>query len=380
VAGAPAAAEQLWDTALADALDGRRVASVYQPIVDVSRRVVAGYEALTRFDAGPDGPRGGPDAWFAAAARRGLVAELDAVAVRSALSRRADLPPNCFLSVNLEPESIGHPVVDAVLDREGRLDGLVIEVTEHREIADEAGFAAVLDRFRAAGALIAVDDAGAGHAGLTQILLMRPGVLKLDRALVENIDHDEAKSALVEMLGLFANRVDAWLLAEGVETIGEARRIEELGVPLAQGYLYARPGAPWAEIAPAALAELRQADPPAASAGLHRLVAPATTITLDEVPTASRHLAERADQALVVVDEHRRPLGLLTPDSALARTLVESLRVNLHTSPAELAHRLATRSGADLSAPVLVTDDRGHLVGVVTLARLLRHLAGGEQG
>jgi CBS domain-containing protein len=258
----------------------------------------------------------------------------------------------------------------------GRLDGLVVEITEHREISDVEGFDRALDRFRTAGARIAVDDAGAGHAGLAQILWMRPGILKLDRSLVEDIDHDEAKSAMVEMLGLFASRVDAWLLAEGVETVGEARRIEQLGVPLAQGYLYARPAPAWAEISPDAVAAMRQNEVRRSDGGLRQLLSPVPTISGDQVAAAAAMVAESSDRIVVVVDDGR-PVGVLTPDSALARTLVEGLRANVNTTPAELAHRLGTRTALDTSTPVLVTDDRGRYVGVVTVARLLIHLAGG---
>ena len=79
--------------------------------------------------------------------------------------------------------------------------------------------------------------------------------------------------------------------------------------------------------------------------------------------------------ALVEVDEQGRPLGLVTPESALAGTLVEALTTNVHTSPIELASRVATQSPPDTSTPVLVTDNSGRYLGVVTIARLLHHLA-----
>ncbi len=76
----------------------------------------------------------------------------------------------------------------------------MIEITEHRPW-DWAALEGVVNNLRAGGALFAVDDAGAGYAGLQQILQLRPAILKLDRALVAGIDGDEAKVALVEMLG-----------------------------------------------------------------------------------------------------------------------------------------------------------------------------------
>jgi EAL domain-containing protein (putative c-di-GMP-specific phosphodiesterase class I)/CBS domain-containing protein len=366
-------ADPAWDALLRRAVQGHGITPVFQPIVDVRRRVVAGYEALSRFSGAPGV---GPDAWFAAAALRGIVAQLEAATLRAALARRADLPPNCFLTVNVEPESVLDPGVRAVLDAQGRLDGLALEITEHRPIDDPEHFVAALDRFRAAGALIAVDDAGAGHAGLQQILLLRPGILKLDRALVEGIDYDESKAAMVEMLGLFANRIDAWLLAEGVETLAEARRLEQLGVPLAQGYLYSRPQQPWASIDPDTLRSLRELAPSTERSGLFGLVAPAPTVPPGHPLASARDLvAASRSRVAVTLDEAGRPTGVLTADSLLAGTTFDPLRVNVHSSPAELARRLATRSPADTSTPAVVTDNAGRYLGVVTVERLLHHLS-----
>ena len=82
--------------------------------------------------------------------------------------------------MNVEPESIGHPLVAEVFAEAGDLRGIVVEVTERREADDPAAFARVLDTWRGLGAKVAVDDAGAGHSGLQKILAVRPDFLKLD--------------------------------------------------------------------------------------------------------------------------------------------------------------------------------------------------------
>jgi EAL domain-containing protein (putative c-di-GMP-specific phosphodiesterase class I) len=357
-----------WDDLLELAIRGEGVRAEFQPIVDVRRRVVAGYEALSRFDLAPGL---GPDLWFAAAARRGVAAQLERAALRAALAHRGDLPPNCFLTLNVEPASLADPGVVELLAGQGHLGGLVIEVTEHREIEDLDRLDAVLDRLRAAGALVAVDDAGAGHSGLQQILRLRPSILKLDRSLVEGLDTDEAKVALAEMLGTFANRVDAWLLAEGVETAAEAQRVEQLGIPLGQGWFYARPAPPFCSL-DRAVAELPRVEGRGRQ-GLHHLVHP-----LESVPAGAGRdvVATRHGAVVVEIDGDGRPLGLMTTDSALADTLVQPLRANVHTTPAELASRLATQTPPDTSSPVIVTDNAGRYLGIVTVQRLLHHLSG----
>jgi EAL domain-containing protein (putative c-di-GMP-specific phosphodiesterase class I) len=361
-----------WDGLLARAIGGDGVRAVFQPVVDLARLTVVGYEALARFDAVAGV---GPDRWFAAAARRGLVPELEAATLRAGLASWPDLPRSCFLAVNVEPESLlQRPVLDVLLGV-GDLGGLVVEVTEHRPIDDPGALTAALDRLRGAGARIAVDDAGAGFAGLQQILHLRPSILKLDRALVEGVDRDEAKAALVEMLGLFANRIDAWLLAEGVETLGEAHRLAELGVPLVQGFLFARPGPPWAGLDPATHAVLAHRADQRASAPLLDLLEPTAWLLEHELPDVGRLFGQVDRDAVVVLDSHRRPVGVVSLASALSGTVLEALRVNASSTVADVAHRLSTRVPADTATPVVVTDDAGRYLGTIAVTRLLASLA-----
>jgi EAL domain-containing protein (putative c-di-GMP-specific phosphodiesterase class I) len=99
----------------------------------------------------------------------------------------------------------------------------------------------VLDVLRAAGVLLAVDDAGAGYASLRHVLRLRPDVIKLDIALVTGVHTDLARQALVAAMVGFAAATGARLVAEGVEEAAEATALRELGVMFAQGHLYGRP-------------------------------------------------------------------------------------------------------------------------------------------
>jgi EAL domain-containing protein (putative c-di-GMP-specific phosphodiesterase class I) len=363
-----------WGELIADAIAGRGIVPAYQPIVDLQRGGVAGYEALARF---PDGPRVGPDVWFREAARLGHAEDLDAAVVRAVMAQRPTLPPNTFLTVNVEPESLVHGSVGRVLASFAPLDGLVVEVTEHRPLGDADAVAAALDRLRALGALVAVDDAGAGHSGLQQILTLRPQILKLDRELVRDCDTDESRAALIEMLGLFASRIDAWILAEGIETPGEAERCRQLGVPLGQGWHFARPAPPWST------AENSAPSPGDADVaprrGLRPLLSVAPTVAAADLGGAARRLGDdpgsvSGDEVWVVVDGER-PVGALTPDAALGGQLLRPLRANADASATEVARRLAAAAPPIRALPVVVTDDLGRYLGVVTGSRLLGHLA-----
>lgn len=140
----------------------------------------------------------------------------------------------------MSPLTLGPPAFQAVAQLSS-LQGLVIELTEHVPLHDLPELPARLDTLRERGAIIAMDDAGAGYAGLAALLVVRPEIVKFDRALVSGIDRDAARSRLASAFGTFLGELDAWLLAEGVETYGELAEIVRIGSPPAQGYLFGRP-------------------------------------------------------------------------------------------------------------------------------------------
>src|SRR3954464_10123361 len=225
--------------------DPEDLSLVFQPIVDLAAATVAGYEALARFPG-----VAGPDAWFAAAAEAGIAAELEALAIHKALAVVPGLPANTFLTVNVSPHLLGSaPIQDAPATRPD-LHRVVVGLTEHTPVHDLAALRRQCDDLRRRGALIALDDAGSGYSGLQQLAVLRPQIVKLDRALVSDADTDPVRVALAEMLGEFAGRIDAWLLAEGIETAAELAAFAQLGVPLAEGWLLGRPSPGFAPLAP----------------------------------------------------------------------------------------------------------------------------------
>lgn len=214
-----------------------------QPIVALHNQTVVGYEALARFQAGE--VQLSPDIWFAEAEHAGLLPELEALALRTALNHRENLPTNTFLTVNVSPHLRSHPTVAQVLVETGDLSRLVFEFTEHSRIHDLRSIREIRDQIERRGGFVALDDAGAGYSGLTQLAAIRPHFVKLDRELVRNIDRDEVKRAVAKLLGEMVGQIDGWLLAEGVETLQELETVAALGIPLVQGFLLGRPAAPW---------------------------------------------------------------------------------------------------------------------------------------
>ncbi len=346
--------------------------SVYQPIIDLARMEVAGYEALTRFDH-PD-VSCGPDRWFAAATRFGMGDALDAAALRCAFAYRPSLPPGRFLTVNVEPSSLTAPRVRQLLQKQKNLNGVVVEITEHNSY-DIDELKPALDQIRRAGAQLAMDDAGSGHSGLQQILTLRPEVLKLDRSLVEGIDHDEPKKAMVEMLRSLSARLGSRLLAEGVETRDEAIELCDLRVPLAQGYYFARPADPFAELSDDLAFSLRDQRPEGDARTLHQLSAPHAALPARS-PELGELLGATGRRYVALIDGAGRPVGLAEREGDDHRR-VEAVIVPATTKPADLAARLST-SSLELARPVIVTDNGGRYLGLMSVRRLLAALSQDE--
>ncbi len=228
------------------------VIPVFQPIVSLSDGRIVGYEALTRFGGSSDRT---PHEWFTMARLCGLGSQLQALAAARALAVPGR-PAGTYLSLNLEPSSLGSTPFEEVLPAD--LTGILIELTEQELISDHARLADELSALRTRGARIALDDTGAGYSGLRYVTLMRPDVIKLDRALVENLHADPGKLALLDSFTSFARRTEAEVCAEGIESDGELDALAELGVDLGQGFRLARPGPPWPAIDPEVADGLRR--------------------------------------------------------------------------------------------------------------------------
>ncbi|MGO4119923.1 EAL domain-containing protein [Arthrobacter sp. YAF16] len=370
--GSGATAPPDWDGLLASACRGEGLAAAYQPIVDTARGAVVGYEALARF---PGYAEKNPEVWFAAARQHGKAAELEAAALRTALKARAALPANCFLTLNVSPELLTTECIRSVWRDEGKLGGLIVELTEQTPIDSYVELEPDLNQLRAAGALIAVDDAGAGYAGLRHLLALRPALIKIDRDLIQDVDRDEAKRALIGMLGAFASQVDAWILAEGVERAEELEALVSLGVPLVQGYYLARPAPPWAGIDLDLAHRLASARPVAHKTVIRDVVEPATTAG-SVTQAADAFAANPALEAVVLLGEHLRPVAVLDAGASALGVVSPGMRVNLDTPLSQALARAMTRPKNQRFDSLLVTDNAGRFAGVARMERMIIALTG----
>lgn len=231
---------------------------VFQPIVAVENPRIIGYEALIR---GPeDSPLHKPDALFAVARESRLLAALEFACREVSCERFAalDLPGKLFL--NMSPISFTDSqyrdgVTREILQRVGlSAERLVFELTESQPLDELDLLRAASDHFRRQGFAIALDDLGAGYAGLRVWSELCPDYVKIDRHFISGIDKDPVKREFVRAMLDIAHRMGHKAIAEGIETAAEFNTLVTMGVEYAQGYFIAHPQAlPVIEL-PAAIA------------------------------------------------------------------------------------------------------------------------------
>jgi EAL domain-containing protein (putative c-di-GMP-specific phosphodiesterase class I) len=212
----------------------------YQPIVLWPGGSIYGYEALAR-SADPEFPS--PGLLFDAADRLGRVHELG-MRLRDAVARTlTEAPEGAWIFANLHALDLTH---DSLYDAEAPLSGharrVVLEVTERASLQRIERLGERIARLRQLGFKIAVDDLGAGYAGLSSFSQLEPDIVKLDMSLVRGVDGSSSKASLVRsMVQVCTQELGMRVICEGVETAAERDELSRLGAELLQGYLFARP-------------------------------------------------------------------------------------------------------------------------------------------
>jgi len=225
-------------------LEGQ-VRSVYEPIVEVSSHTVYGYEALAR---GPEGSAlYSPSALFASAEEQDLLFQLDCLCRRSAIHGARDFPRESKLFLNVRPTTIHDPNFQA--DTLGptlaqcnlRPSDVVFEISEQESIENFSIFREVRDYYGKLGFKIALDDVGVGYASLESVMELAPEYIKVDRAFVAGIDEDPNRQELLRALQAVAEKLNARIIGEGLDTLEELETLGQLGISLGQGWLFGKP-------------------------------------------------------------------------------------------------------------------------------------------
>ncbi len=210
----------------------------YQPIVTVDGALY-GYEALVRSD---EATMANPLALLDAADRLKRVHDLGRRirrAVRDTLSMRGD---EARTFVNLHPLDLLDDALYATDDPLApHASAVIFEITERAALDELPDAEARIRALRDLGYEVAVDDLGAGYAGLATLARVSPDIVKLDMSLIRGLDTDAVKQKLVRMVAALSHDLGARVVAEGIETMGERAAAAELGCDLLQGYLIGRP-------------------------------------------------------------------------------------------------------------------------------------------
>ena len=210
----------------------------FQPIVSWPDRRVHGYEVLVRSH---EGTLQRPSDLFEAAERLGRLVELGRGIRVEAASAMSALPPDATIFVNLHPVDLNDPG----LYEDGPLtqwaSRVVLEITERASLDGVSSLPQRLIDLRARGFRLAVDDLGAGYAGLSSMAHIEPEYVKLDMSLIRGIDGTPTKQKLVHSMAHLCDDLGMHVVAEGIETKAERDALGATGCELLQGYLFARP-------------------------------------------------------------------------------------------------------------------------------------------
>ena len=233
------------DRRFLDLLLAEDVTILYEPIVNLETREVLGYEALVR---GPwDTDLHSPGALFQMADEAGRLFELDCLCRRVALRSARGLEPGKKLFLNCLPTAIHDPafrgdvLTQTLEDLRLRPSDVVFEISEKESIENFSIFREARDYYADLGFQIALDDTGVAYGSLEAVMELSPDYIKVDLSLVRGVDTDPAREELLRALHSVAAKIDASIIAEGIESSSELATLARLGIPYGQGYLFGRP-------------------------------------------------------------------------------------------------------------------------------------------
>lgn len=227
-----------WAEVLDDIISNARLEAYYQPIVDMRTCEMIGVEALSRFPQLPGIP---VDEIFRQSRHHGRQVDLDMVAICVALEGMSQLPDGVHMALNVSAESLASARLPALISHNVAREQIVLEVTEHSKITDFLPLYKPLHDFRERMVKLAMNDVGAGFAGLANLVNLRPDIIKIDRFLIDNINAFPGKRDMVEAILSIARNMRSIVVAEGVETQKEIDWLQAIGLRFGQGFFWAKP-------------------------------------------------------------------------------------------------------------------------------------------
>ena len=377
---------------------------VFQPIVDIRGGSVFGYEVLSRGKP----PLESPEAFFRVARENDMLWECEQACRKAAFSSGPfrTWSKDARLFLNVSPEIF----IDARFRRtfsSERLkeagfseQQLVFEITEKCSIPDYRALSEAVAHFRQQGFEIALDDLGAGDSGLQTLACCAPDYMKIDMSLIRGIAQDAYKQNIVAFLCSFSSKVNARVIAEGVENWDDLRTVLELGVRFAQGYCLAKPQAEIESPEESVIRTVQSirneilhkaGDVCEGGEGVMALAQRGTVLGCGEIDCEEMERRFRRSPSVghIVVLDGAKPYGLITRQSffqkmggafgyqLFQKQTVECIAkrdflvVSRQTSVSGLAKSAMERGHDDLYDPVVVVDDAGDFAGTITMKQII---------
>lgn len=306
-------------------IEKKRLTIVFQPIFDVKKESILGYEALTRLPT--DSMIKNPEHLFKAANEAGILSELELHCRQQAINRFSQLKLSGLLFLNVSPCTLSqadHPRGETLnlLKSAGiSPDNVVIEITEQFEANDNQILKESLEHYRELGFKIAIDDLGTGHSGLKQWSELRPDIVKIDRYFINGCHQNIVKRELLRTIFELGLATGVSIIAEGIEHNEEFLLLEKMGMQFAQGFLLAKPdeypkikfpdSLILRKIGPNQLANNNNAFE------LESLIAYIKPVSINEVCSDVYKIFKKsaAIQSIAVVDTNETPIGVIYRDT-----------------------------------------------------------------
>ena len=213
----------------------------FQPIVDLQEHRIDAYEALVR------GVRGESAAEMLKWATGDNLYAFDQACRVKAIELAGELGIDRNLNINFLPNAVYEPraCIRATLDAAARTGmdprRLTFEIVETEWIADTPHLVNIIREYRKMGFRVALDDFGTGHSSLARLADLRPDIIKVDRCLIQNCDHDRVRLAIVASIIALGAQIDVKVVVEGVERFGEVEALRSINARFMQGFYFAKP-------------------------------------------------------------------------------------------------------------------------------------------
>ncbi|MFP4179852.1 MAG: EAL domain-containing protein [Spirochaetaceae bacterium] len=388
---------------LVDMIQGKRISSYFQPIIDMFGADIFGYELLAR----GEGEFFSPIDMFSHAEKWQLSWELEYACRYAAIKRineEIDKLPHASFFINVSPKvfSSSHFQKSFTMDtlKTYGIDSkqLVLEITETASVNDYTLFEETIRHYVEQGFRIALDDFGSGHSGLVTLVATTPHIMKVDKQIVSGIHRSSYKQNLVRAISEFADTVGSSILVEGIESEDELRTAYRLGARYAQGYFFGRPDPEPRKLENQVANTLRglrdeyMRHSYSVDISIHRLITrPPTFIE-------GTHHADDLDEFfqshnsvsfVVIVDKEDTPKGIITRNYfynllsgrygyvIFQRKTVEKLAksnmllIREDTDLRVLGRLAMARQEEDIYDPVVVSREDGRLVGTISMKKVI---------